>query len=168
MPIAMSLAEQFKVVEGLTPQVGAAAAVLSDYVSLKNLQKLFVVVNYNQGDADNQTWKIMRATDVTPTGAVVIANAVNIWSNLDCVTSDTLVKRTAAINYASGTGATHKLIIFEIDPATLGDDGSGNDYTCVAVGSTGAVAATSYASITFIGVPKYAGPAAMQPSITTD
>jgi len=168
MPLALTLSEHLKVVEGLAPRVGAAAAVISDYVSLKNLHKLYAIVHYNQGDADDQTWRILRATDVTPTGAVVIANAAEIWSNLDCEASDTLVERTAAINYASGVGQKHKTVIFEIDPSTLGDNGSGVDYTCVAVGSTGAVAATSYVEILFIGVPRYPGPAAMQPSIVTD
>jgi len=168
MSLAFTLAENLKVVEGLAPQVGAVAAVTSDYVSVKNLHKLFAVIHYNQGDADVQTWRIMRATDVTPTGAVVVANTAEIWSNLDCATNDTLVHRTAAINYASGAGATHKMVIFEIDPSTLGDNGAGLDYTAVAVGSTGNIAATSYVEILFVGVPRYPAPAAMQPSIVID
>ena len=168
MPLGFSLSESLKVVEGLVPQVGAAAAVTSDYICVKNVQKLFAVVHYNQGDATNHVWRVLRATDVTPTGAVVIANAVQIWSNLDCATSDTLVKRTDAINYTSGVGQTHKVVIFEIDPITLGDNGAGLDYTCVTVGSTAAVAATSWVEVMFYAVPRYAGPADMQPTLITD
>ena len=163
-----TFSEDLKPVEGLVPQIGAAGVLTSDYVSVKNLHKLYAIIHYNQGDATDMTWRVMRATAVAPTGAVVIANAVEIWSNLDCVTSDLLVRRAAAINYASGVGLTHKLIIFEIDPSTLGQTALGVDYDCVAVGSTGAIAATSTVSILLIGVPRYPAPAAMQPSIIID
>lgn len=159
----LCLPENIKIVEGLAPQVGAAATVTSDYISVKNMHKLYAVIHYNQGDADNQTWAVYRATAVAPTGSVVVANVCRIWSNLDCATSDTLVARTAAINYASGAGATHKQVVFEIDPAELGDT-----YDVVAVGSAGNIAATSYVSIMFYCVPRYTGRVSMQPTVITN
>jgi len=168
MTIAFSLPEDLKVVEGLAPRVGAVAAVTSDYVSCKNLQKLFAVIHYNQGDATDVTWRVLRDVTVAGAASVAIANVVPIWSNLNCAASDTLVQRTDAINYASGVAQTHKLIVFQIDPAALGQTAGGVPYDCVAVGSTGNIAATSTVEILFIGVPRYAGPVAMQPSIIID
>lgn len=137
-------------VEGLAPQVGAAAAVTGDYISLKNAQMAWVVIHYNQGDATDITWHVNRATAVAPTGAAVLANVVPIYSNLDCATSNTLVKRTSAVNYASGTGQTHKIIVFQIDPASLG-----STYDVIAGASTTAIAATSTVSIMYYVMPRY-------------
>lgn len=164
MPVAFTLPEQLKVVEGLPPTVGAAAPLESDYVSVKNLHKLFAIIHYHQGDADNQRWNVMEATSVAGAGAQAIVNAVPIWSNLDCEASDTLVERTAAVNYSSGvTTPKHKLIVFQIDPSALSAG-----FDCVNIVTNGNVAATSYAEILFIGVPRYAGPVASQPSIIVD
>jgi hypothetical protein len=168
MPLAFTLAEDLKIVEGLVPQIGAAAPLTSDYVSVKNLQKLFAIIHYNQGDADNQTWRVMRDISVAGAASVVLVNNMVVWSNLDCVTSDTLVRRADAVNYASGAGLTHKLIVFQIDPASLGVDGNGVPYDCVRVETVGNVAATSTAEILFVGLPRYAAPADMQPSIIID
>lgn len=168
MPLAFTLAEDLKIVEGLVPQVGGAAPLASDYVSVKNLQKLFIVIHYNQGDADNQTWTPQRDVSVAGAASVALANNVKIWSNLDCAASDTLVRRANALNYASGVGLTHKLIVFQIDCEALGETAGGVPYDCVNVITAGDVAATSTAEILFIGVPRYPAPAAMQPSIIID
>ncbi|MBM3187092.1 MAG: hypothetical protein FJZ90_00030 [Chloroflexi bacterium] len=168
MPLAFSLAEDLKVVEGLVPQIGGAAPVTSDYVSCKNLQKLFAVIHYNQGDATDVTWRVLRDISVAGGASVAIANVVPIWSNLNCAASDTLVRRTNAVNYASGVAQTHKIIVFQIDPAALGLTAGGVPYDCIAVGSVGNIAATSTVEIMFYGLPRYPGPVAMQPSIIID
>lgn len=150
-------------VEGLTPQIGAAAAVTGDYISLKNAQMAWVVIMYNQGDATDITWHVNRATAVAPTGAAVLANVVPIWSNLACATNDTLVRRTDAVNYASGTGQTHKIIVFQIDPANLG-----STYDVICGASTTAIAATSTVSILYVIKPKFGSKVADQLSFVTD
>jgi hypothetical protein len=150
-------------ISGLAPVVGAAGAVTGDYISLKNAQMAWVVIHYNQGDATAITWHVNRATAVAPTGAAALGNVVPIWSNLDCATSNTLVRRTDAVNYASGTGATNKIIVFQIDPASLG-----STYDVIAGASTTAIAATSYVSIMYYVLPKYASTVADQLSFITD
>lgn len=159
----LCLPEDLKIVEGLAPQVGAAAAVTGDYVSLKTCHKAYVVIHYNQGDATDVTWHVKRATAVAPTGAIAVTEALNIWSNLDCATSDLLVKRTAAINYASGAGATHKQVILEVDPAALAVG-----FDCIAGCSTTAIAATSWVQIMYYLVPRYRSGVANQPSAIVD
>jgi len=154
-----SLPENLKVIEALAPQVGAAAAVTGDYISVKNYHKVYGVIHYAQGDATDITWAWLRATAVAPTGSAAVANVCRIWSDLDCATSDLLVERTAAINYASGAGLTHKLIVVEFDCADLGAG-----YDVIALSSTTAIAATSYVSMMYYGVPRVASRVLTQPS----
>jgi len=149
-------------VDGYAPRVGAAAAVTGDYISLKNADMCWVVFHYYQADANAITFQVNRATKVDGTGAVIITNTVPIWSNLDTATSDTLVRRTDATSYAAGTGATNKVIVFQIDPATLG---STYDVIC---GYCSAVAAAQYVSMLYVIVPKFASQVADQATFITD
>jgi hypothetical protein len=158
-----SLPENAKVVEGLAPQVGTAAAVTGDYVSLKNYQKAYVVIHYTQGDATDITWNVTRATNTSAGSAAVMTETMRIWSDLDCAASDLLVERTAAVNYASGAGQKHKVIIFEVDPASLTDT-----FDCIAGASTTAIAATSAVEIMYYLVPKYATRVLTSPSAISD
>jgi hypothetical protein len=168
MPLAFTLPEDLKIVEGLAPQIGAGAPLVSDYVSVKNLQKLFVVIHYAQGDATDTTWRVMRDISVAGAASVVLVNNMVVWSNLNTAVSDTLVRRGDAVNYAGGVGVANKLIIFQIDPASLGMDANGVPYDCVCAETVQNVAATSTATVLFVGVPRYAAPVDMQPSIIID
>jgi hypothetical protein len=141
--------------------VGAAAAVTGDYISLKNAQMAWVIFQYRQADGNAITFSVLRST-VVASGGVALADAVPIWSNLDTATSDTLVRRTDAVSYAAGTGATNKLIVFQIDPATLG---STYDTIC---GYATAVAAAQYVSMLYVVLPKFASRTADQLSYITD
>ena len=162
-----SFPENCKLIEGLTPTVGAAAAVAGDYISLKYAQRAWAIIHYQQGDATSITWRIDRDSTVAGALTVVSAQLHKIWSNLDTATSDLFVERTAAINYASGVGVTNKIIIFEIDPAGLGDL-AGVPYDCIRAASTTAVAATSWVSILYVVQPRYASAVINQPSMIVD
>jgi hypothetical protein len=155
--------ENAYIVEALAPQIGAAAVVVGDYISVKNLHKVFMVVHYRQRDATAITWTPMRATAVAPVGNVVLATTVPIWSNLACAASDVITQRANALNYASGVAQTDKLIIFEIDPRYLGAT-----YDCVAITSTVAIAATSTVSAFYVCVPRYAGDSDDWQTVITD
>lgn len=163
MSLPFALPENVKIVEGLVPQIGAAAAVTGDYVSLKGYHKAYVVIHYNQGDATDITWNVTRATDVSAGSAAVLTETMRIWSNLACATNDTLVERTAAVNYASGAAQTHKIIVFEVDPDSLTDT-----FDCICGASTTAIAVTSTVSIMYYLVPRYAGRVLTSPTAVTD
>jgi hypothetical protein len=165
--IGFSFPENCQIVEALTPQIGAAGAVTGDYISLKNVQRAWVVIMYNQGDATSITWHVNRSPLVSGVGAVVTTALMPIWSDLDCATSDLMVARTAAVNYASGTGATHKIVIFEVDPTDLGIL-AGVPYDCIAGASTTAVAATSTVSMLYVLEPRYQSAVINQPSVIVD
>lgn len=152
-----------QIVEGYTPSIGTTAAMVADYISVKNMQKVWCVIMYNQGDATDITWKVERATAVANTGHAALANTVPVWSNLDCATSDLLVRRTDAVTYASGTGQTHKIIVFEISPDNLG-----STYDVIAVSSTTAIAVTSTVAMYYIVEPRYQSAVINIPSYIVD
>jgi len=134
------LTQNAKLVEAITPQAGAAIA--GDYVSLKNAGMAYVVVQVAQGAADVMAISIEQATVVAGTDSKVITNAVPIWSNLDCAASDTLVARTAAVNYSLDAGQKHKMVVFKVDPASL-DVAGGFDCICVKTAASNAANITS-------------------------
>ena len=143
------LLQTCKIVEAITPQVGAA--ITGDYVSLKNVHMAWVIVHVAQGNAAQMTISLNRATAVAPTGAVAIANVVKIWANQDCATSDLLVRQTDAINFQLSAAVAHKLVIFQVDPASLGAG-----YDCIAV-ATGASNADNLTSAIYVLEERYQG-----------
>jgi hypothetical protein len=158
-----SLPENCKIVDGWAANVGAGAAITSDYVCLKGYIKAYVVIKYRQADGNAITWNVTRATNVSAGSAAVMTETMRIWSNLDTATSDLLVERTAAVNYASGAGATNKIIVFEVDPASLTDT-----FDCIAGCSTTVIAAAQYVDITYYLVPRYPGRVLTSPTALTD
>lgn len=162
-----SFPENCKIVHGLAPIVGAGAAFVGDYISLKNVHRAWVVIYYTQADANAITWHVMKSPLVSGVGAVVTDVAMPIWSNLDCATSDLLVERTAAVNYASGGVAGAKIVIFEVDPAALGEL-AGVPYDCIAGASTTVIAAAQYPAILYVLEPRYQSAVINQPTVITD
>ena len=128
------LPEETKIVEALTPATDAAGRT-GAYVSLKNAGRAFVVCHNAQGNAATVALTIEQASDVAGTGSKPITNTVPIWSNLDCAASDTLVRRTDAVNYTTDAGVKHKQVIFQIDPSSL-DVAGGFDCITVKTGAS--------------------------------
>jgi len=156
------LPEQCKIVEAITPQAGAA--ITGDYVSLKNTHRAFVLVQVNQAAANTVAITIEQASAVAPTGSKAITVAVPIWANEACAAGDALVRKTDAVAFTTSAATTHKLIVFEIDPATLD---SANGFDCITV-KTGASAAGNITSALYVLDYRYGGPVAGMPSAIVD
>lgn len=109
--------EQMKIVEAIHPQAGDALT--GDYVSLKNALMAWVVVHINQAAANVVAITIEQATNVAGAGTIPITVTVPIWANEDCAATDTLVKQTAAVGFTTSAATKHKVVVFQIDPATL-------------------------------------------------
>ncbi|MFH0937734.1 MAG: hypothetical protein V1899_00380, partial [Planctomycetota bacterium] len=112
--------EEYKIVRGLAPSVGAAAVLTADYISLKNAQMAWVIFHFNSASGTAEVFSVYRATAVAGTGNVIIANTVPIWLNSDEATSDVLARQTDAVQQAVAATATNQMVIFQIDPASLG------------------------------------------------
>ncbi|MER8615978.1 hypothetical protein NKG99_03855 [Mesorhizobium sp. M1409] len=122
-----TLPHEMKLIEGIAPAADAAGR-SSDIVSLKNAGKAYILVHITQGNAATIALTPMQAQDVAGTGAKVLANSVPIWSNLDTSLTDTLVRRTDAVNYTTDAAVKNKQVVFEIDPALLD---TANGFDCI-------------------------------------
>ena len=161
MARSFSLPQQAQIVSMLAPAADAAGRT-SLYSSLKNALKAYIVVSITQGAANTVLLTPLPASAGAGTGSKAI-QAVPIWANLDVVASDALPAATAAVNYTTDAGIKNKIVIFEIDPASLD---VANGFTSVAV-STGASVAGNITSALLIVVPgRFVG--AAQPSVLTD
>lgn len=159
--MSLSLPEVFKIVEAM-PNATDAAGRTGDYVSLKNAKRAYVFVDITQGNAATIALTIEQASAVAGTGTKVITNTVPIWSNLDTAASDTLVRRTDAVNYTTDAGVKNKQVIFQIDPASLDVAGG---FDCITV-KTGASHAANITSATYFLESRY--PQATPPAAITD
>lgn len=137
----------------LTHPVTTNGGVTSDYISVKNCAgKLSIACLCTQAASHATVLTVMRATAVAGTGATTLANNVQIWANTD-TSSEGLTKQADATSYTLATGTTNQLVIFEIDPATLGDG-----YDVVNVTASDSSQATNFIAILAVNNnPKYGG-----------
>ena len=159
-----SLPENCRIIEGLSPRVGGAGgSVLGAYISVKQYEKVYIVIHYAEVDGTSEVFGVMKSPLISGVGGIPTTELWRIWSNLDCAASDLLVERTAATSYAIGTGTTHKIIVFEVDPAALSEG-----YDCIAGYGLSGIAATETYSMLYFGVPRYAGRVLTAPTALTD
>jgi hypothetical protein len=162
----LCLPEAYKVVFAVAPATNAGA-LNGQRVSLKHAHRFFIVVNMTQGNAAQSTITIERATDIAGTDNGVITANAKIWSNLACATNDRLVRRTDAVNYQLDAGLANKLVVFEVDPASLGATAGNVQYDCIRV-VIGASNAGNIASAVYVIAPRYPSKAASAPSVVVD
>lgn len=150
MTLNTSLPETHHIVDGLTPAADAAGRT-SDWVSLKNIGRCFVVCHIDQGNAATIALTLLQATAVAGTGSKAVATNVPIWANQDTATSDVLVRQTDGVAFTTSAAVKRKIVIFQVDPTALDVN---NDFDCIAV-STGASNAANITSVLFIGDSYY-------------
>jgi hypothetical protein len=143
--LKMTLPEETKIVQALAPAADAAGRT-SNYFSMKNAGRCFVIVNIAQGNAATILLSILQATAVAGTGSKAITNVVPIWADLDTATSDALARAVDAVSYTTDAGVKNKVVVFQIDPRSL--DGA-NGFDCIAL-STGASNAANITSAMLI------------------
>jgi len=128
----------------------AAGAIAGDYVSLKNCHRFYAIVSGTKGDGTAITLTPQRATDVAGTNVGALGATVQIWSNADTATTDTLVRQANALNFATAADANPLMVVFQIDPASLGETGGGVPYDVVRVNKTTAGHANDRFSIVYL------------------
>jgi hypothetical protein len=108
-----SLPAMAKIVEALSPAADAAGRT-SQYVTLKNAHKAYIIAHITQGNAATIALTVNQAKDVSGTSAKAIAVAMPIWADQDEVASDALVVQTPAVSFTTDAGVKHKVVVFEI------------------------------------------------------
>ena len=154
MAYPFSIPQTFKVVDATAGPVTTDGGVTSDYVSLKNALKAWVVVQFTQAVGHATSVAIRQASAVAGTSVKAITVAVPIWANEDTAASDTLEAQTAAVSYAVTNDVKKKMVIFEIDPATLD---LANGFDCLNFTVSDSSQATNFVSGMFFLWERYQG-----------
>jgi len=120
----ISLPTKFKIVQAFAPKT-TNAALTSQVVSVKLASKVWLVLHFTNAVGFASVPTLKQATDIAA-GTNAAGPVSRIWLNEDTATTDTLVAQTAAASQATDANAKNKMVVFEIDPATLTDG-----YDCV-------------------------------------
>ena len=147
----ISQLQKLKPVLAIAPATQAGGST-GKWLSMKNILKVLVEVVIIQGAADTCAITIEQATAVAGTNNTVITEPVPIYSNLDCDTSDVLVKRTNAVNYTTDAGTESKIVVFEIAADKL----DVNTYDCINV-NLGSSSGSNIAAATYWCELRYSG-----------
>lgn len=163
MATNFTLPEDAKIIGGAKPATDAAGR-SARYVSCKNALKLYAIVYIDQGNAATIALTVTQASDVAGTGAKAITGLARIWANLDVVANGDAITRAAdAVSYTTDAGVKEKIVVIEIDPASLDQ---ANSFDCIKV-ATGASNVANITSVIYFATPlRY--PGAGSPSLVTD
>lgn len=121
----INLPESFSLVSATNGPVTTNGGVTGVYVSLKNVVKAWLVLQFTQAAGHATTPAIKQASAIAGTG-VKTGPTSPVWANEDSSASDALVRKTAGASYAVTNDIKKKMVVFEIDPATL-DTNNGFD-----------------------------------------
>lgn len=144
--MAISLPENFKIVDATAGAVTTNGGVTGAYVSVKNIIRAWLLISLTEAVGFAEVLSIKQATAVAGTG-VKTGPTCNIWSNEDTAASDTLVKQTAATSYTTTNDVKKKQVLFEIDVAALDQ---ANSFDCLGFTASDSSQATNFISAVWI------------------
>jgi hypothetical protein len=130
------MVEQCKIVQGLAPITPSSS--VPDYVSLKNYQRMTVLIEIDNGATVTGTAiTLKQAQAVANTGEKALAFD-KMWANLNTAATDTLVETAVTSNTFTSltTDNLNLMYVIEVDPATLD---VANGFDCVRVGTANGV-----------------------------
>lgn len=120
----VSLATAYKKVVAFNPKT-TNAALTSQVITLKGAVKATLTLIFTNAVGFASVPTIKQATDIAA-ATNAAGPTCRIWANEDVAASDTLVAQTAAASYTMAADIKNKVVVFEIDPASLTDG-----YDCV-------------------------------------
>ncbi len=144
----LTFPQEFKIVQGGFATTNGGLT--STRITLRDAHKAWIVVTLKNAVGFAEVCTPNKSKTVAGGSETTIPATTRIWANEDCVTSDTLVEKTAAANYTTDNVAKIKQVVFEIDPADLGEG-----FDCVNVGLSDSSQATDFAEIHFILQARY-------------
>lgn len=109
----------------LIPQTTNGGPITADYVSLKNVNMAWIQVHFSNGTASTDVITPLRST-IVASGGVALINTVPIWAGIMTAANTKLIRLTDALLYTGADVTGNRLVIFQIDPRSLGDG-----YDCI-------------------------------------
>ncbi len=145
MASQFSLPYQLPPIDLIPPQAGGSAITSTNYVSLRNALKAWLVVKVNQGNAATVAITPVQATSLAGAGSKALGNSglvsqpgCQIWLNDATASSDLLVAQSNALNFTTDANVAAKEIIFEIVPEEFLDIPNGFNHLGVTIGASNA------------------------------
>ncbi len=169
----LSFPENLMIIPGAAPQHGAAAEFTSIPISMKNVQKLWAVVYLNTSGTSAAVACVPQSDALVAFGSGLpipaTLHTVPIWSNQAAATSDAWTKETDAANFTTtAASATHKMVVFEIDPSLFRTTvTAASDDDCFRISLT-TIAAADFLAIFYIVVPRFPSKVGSQASYIVD
>lgn len=130
-----SLIERAKVIAAAPPKDYTGAAMTAKYISMKNVDRVSILINVGAWAGGTAAVTLAQATDVSATGAKALSFTKQ-WN--DVVADGTLVETAVAANtFNIDSTYANKQIVIEVDAADLDVN---NDFDCLtlAIASPGA------------------------------
>ena len=132
--------ETFPVIWGHEPIASSALDDGCDSVHMKNADGVLIIVNQHNSNASTALVLTVHegATDAvckagTNPLSASSSQSFMIWSNLDCATNDTMVRRSDAVTYTmTASASTYNMVCIYVPAAILAD---GMEY--INLGTTG-------------------------------
>lgn len=122
--MAITTPTMFKKVVAFNPKT-TNAALTSQVVSLKNAIRATLTLIFTNAVGFASVPTIRQATTIA-LGATAAGPTCRIWANEDVAATDTLVAQTAGASFTMAADVKNKMVVFEVDPASLTDG-----YPCV-------------------------------------
>lgn len=155
--VNISLPQTCNVLTLLAPAADAAGRT-SQYVSLKNALKVWIVVHVKQGNAATILLSLLQATAVAGTSSKA-GPVVDIWANQD-TSADAFTKATSAATFTTSAAVKDKIVIFELRPEAL-DSNNGFDCIGISTGASNAANITSAMAFIYTAYQQAAPPSAL-------
>ncbi len=149
-----NLAEMYKIVDATAGPVTSNGGFTSDYVSLKNAHKAWILLQFTQAVGHATVVTLLEASAIAPTGSKAVVSDHKIWVNEDTATSDTLVKAADGKTVTLTNDIKKKMVLVEIDPDAL-DVNSATPFDCIAFSISNSGQATNFVSGVFILLERY-------------
>lgn len=134
--------EQLNIFHLLPPAADGGGRTSAFWATLKGATMAWIYCSITQGNAATILLTPLQATSVLGGGSKVLTVPCPIYVNLATAAAGVWTKATSAINYTTDAGVALKMIVFQIDPATL-DLALGFDCLGISTGASNAANITS-------------------------
>jgi hypothetical protein len=130
-------------VVALIPQTTDGGPITADYISLKNVEMCWIHVQFSNGTASTDVITPLRST-VVASGGVALINTVPIWAGITTAASTQLTRITDALLYTGADVTGNRVVVIQIDPASLGTTYDTLTFTIANSGHAGNLVSATY------------------------
>lgn len=133
----------------LEPAADAAGRTSTNYLSLRNAEKAWIVCYIKQGNAATILLSPLQATSLAGASSKAISNAVPIQLCDSALVADAFVVQAAGTTFTTDANVATKIVIFEITPEVAMDVTNGFNHIGISTGASNAANITSALLITW-------------------